>query len=638
MNTVPAEAAALAGDRNRHPAPQSEAPSPCGAARGQNVAPGNGGSPGRDSTPSPFGTSERKAIPTKNEPEKSAPAKGRTLSEERLAGDASPQSAKRLAGDASPQPAERFAGDAPFQSAERLTSNAPFQSSRHLGTGDASPQPAHPARTAERAANVSRETFAFEQVEQCSMPASRHRRAAQDHAAAPDRAASRTTDANDTAREAGGAVSAGDRCGVGSATGAGNTEGAGDRCDADGTTDVGSALDASDTRSADGAENAARSADATQGASMARTTRWRQETSATRAQPQGGARMKRKARPHGGARTMPHAANGTRTAETAQTASQQRAADTARKAETARTAGEPREADVPRAASSTQTVGAANAANSAPRMQDTGRSGDGARTQNATRKRPSKASADVSRETPASHQEKRRTLRRKRAVAITGLAALCAGIVALWALYGPELLAFVADAPRFRAWVDEAGALSRIAFVMANMAQIVIAFLPGEPLELAAGYAFGALEGTLWCLVASALGTAAVMALVRTFGLRIVALFFPPEKIASMRWLRDARRFELLLFLCFLIPGTPKDLFTYVAGLGKSPVARIVALTTVGRIPSIVSSTLMAGAFGDGNYLGAAAVAALTVALAGIGVITYRKLSSKHIFIENSYQ
>lgn len=212
---------------------------------------------------------------------------------------------------------------------------------------------------------------------------------------------------------------------------------------------------------------------------------------------------------------------------------------------------------------------------------------------------------------------------------IAGFAALCAGIVALWASYGPELLAFVADAPRFRAWVDEAGALSRIAFVMANMAQIVIAFLPGEPLELAAGYAFGALEGTLWCLVASALGTAAVMALVRTFGLRIVALFFPPEKIASMRWLRDARRFELLLFLCFLIPGTPKDLLTYVAGLGKSPVVRIVALTTVGRIPSIVSSTLAAGSFGSGNYLVTGVTVVATAVLAIGGAAAYRQMAKR---------
>lgn len=235
-------------------------------------------------------------------------------------------------------------------------------------------------------------------------------------------------------------------------------------------------------------------------------------------------------------------------------------------------------------------------------------------------------------------EDARKTLIKKRIAVIVGLLALTAGLAAFCILYGPELLAFVADAPRFRAWVDETGPLSRVVFVLANMAQIVFAFLPGEPLELGAGYAFGFWEGTLWCLVASALGTAAVMLLVRTFGMRIVGLFFSPEKITSMKWLQDSRRFELLLFLCFLIPGTPKDLLTYVAGLGTSSVGRIVALTTVGRIPSVITSTLAAGAFGDGNYLGAAAIAVLTLALAGVGVVAYRKLAFKSVVIENSYQ
>ena len=235
-------------------------------------------------------------------------------------------------------------------------------------------------------------------------------------------------------------------------------------------------------------------------------------------------------------------------------------------------------------------------------------------------------------------EDARKTLIKKRIAVIVGLLALTAGLAAFCILYGPELLAFVADAPRFRAWVDETGPLSRVVFVLANMAQIVFAFLPGVPLELGAGYAFGFWEGTLWCLVASALGTAAVMLLVRTFGMRIVGLFFSPEKITSMKWLQDSRRFELLLFLCFLIPGTPKDLLTYVAGLGTSSVGRIVALTTVGRIPSVITSTLAAGAFGDGNYLGAAAIAVLTLALAGIGVVAYRKLAFKSVVIENSYQ
>ena len=235
-------------------------------------------------------------------------------------------------------------------------------------------------------------------------------------------------------------------------------------------------------------------------------------------------------------------------------------------------------------------------------------------------------------------EDARKTLIKKRIAVIVGLLALTAGLAAFCILYGPELLAFVADAPRFRAWVAETGPLSRVVFVLANMAQVVFAFLPGEPLELGAGYAFGFWEGTLWCLVASALGTAAVMLLVRTFGMRIVGLFFSPEKITSMKWLQDSRRFELLLFLCFLIPGTPKDLLTYVAGLGTSSVGRIVALTTVGRIPSVITSTLAAGAFGDGNYLGAAAIAVLTLALAGVGVVAYRKLAFKSVVIENSYQ
>ena len=218
---------------------------------------------------------------------------------------------------------------------------------------------------------------------------------------------------------------------------------------------------------------------------------------------------------------------------------------------------------------------------------------------------------------------------RARIAVIVGLALVTVGIGALCFTYGPALLAFFADAQQFRSWVDEHGLASRFVFAFANVAQIVLAFLPGEPLELAAGYAFGFWEGTLLCLIACALGTALVMTLVRLFGMRIIALFFSPDKITSLRWLQNTRRFELVLFLVFLVPGTPKDLLTYVAGLGKSSIPRIVALTTLGRIPSIVSSTLAAGAFGDGNYAVAAIVAAVTIALAAVGIVVYRRVVAR---------
>lgn len=40
--------------------------------------------------------------------------------------------------------------------------------------------------------------------------------------------------------------------------------------------------------------------------------------------------------------------------------------------------------------------------------------------------------------------------------------------------------------------------------------QVVIAIIPGEPLEIAGGYAFGAIEGTLLYLGAAVLGSLVV--------------------------------------------------------------------------------------------------------------------------------
>ena len=67
----------------------------------------------------------------------------------------------------------------------------------------------------------------------------------------------------------------------------------------------------------------------------------------------------------------------------------------------------------------------------------------------------------------------------KRAAAIIALAAVSGACVALCAAFGPDALAFLADAPRFRSWIDDAGIAGCAAFVAANAAQVVIALLPG---------------------------------------------------------------------------------------------------------------------------------------------------------------
>lgn len=198
---------------------------------------------------------------------------------------------------------------------------------------------------------------------------------------------------------------------------------------------------------------------------------------------------------------------------------------------------------------------------------------------------------------------------------------LADGIMQLWG--------FFTDGAAVQSWVSQYGAFAPLALAALICAQVAVAIIPGELLEMGAGLLFGFWGGTAVCLAGSLAGTLIVLALVRALGMRVVRLFFSPAKLESISWLRDTKRFEAVLFVVFLIPGTPKDLLTYVAGLTTCPWYRIALLTTVGRIPSIVTSTLTAAFAVEGNLFAAGAVLFATIALVVAGAAVLPRIRKR---------
>ena len=208
------------------------------------------------------------------------------------------------------------------------------------------------------------------------------------------------------------------------------------------------------------------------------------------------------------------------------------------------------------------------------------------------------------------------------------LALLFSGLVA-WRV-GVPLLRFASRPEDFRLWVDGHGLWGRLAYVGMVILQVIIALLPGEPFELAAGYAFGAVEGTALCIAASTLGSLLVFLLVRRFGIRLAEVFFPPEKLASLSFLKTDAKRNYLFFLIFMIPGTPKDLLCYFAGLTDMRITTWLLISSVGRIPAILTSTLGGDALGTKNYLFAALVFAATLLVSAAGLLIYRLICKRH--------
>ena len=216
--------------------------------------------------------------------------------------------------------------------------------------------------------------------------------------------------------------------------------------------------------------------------------------------------------------------------------------------------------------------------------------------------------------------------KQKKAVGIVAFAVFLVVCAAVGWFVGRPMIALAEDPEQFRTWVDSYGILGKAAYVGIVILQVVVAFIPGEPLELAGGYAFGWLEGTLLCLLGIVIGSALVFGLVRRCGVKLVEVFFSRDKIKEVAFLKNPKKTRVIAFILMMIPGTPKDFLSYFAGLTQLKLTQWLLIVTAARIPSVITSTVSGGAAGSENYMLAVITFAVTVLISIAGGIYYRHI------------
>ena len=174
-----------------------------------------------------------------------------------------------------------------------------------------------------------------------------------------------------------------------------------------------------------------------------------------------------------------------------------------------------------------------------------------------------------------------------------------------------------------RDYIHSFGAAGWLVFLVLQVLQVFIALIPGELLESAAGFVFGPIVGTLLCYAGIVIASSLVFVLTRKFGIKLVEVFVSREKINQLRFLNTEKKRDLLIFLAFFIPGTPKDLLTYFVGLTEIKFRTFLAISLVARIPSVVTSTFGGHLLGEGDYISAIIVYAATAIVSILGMVGY---------------
>lgn len=157
----------------------------------------------------------------------------------------------------------------------------------------------------------------------------------------------------------------------------------------------------------------------------------------------------------------------------------------------------------------------------------------------------------------------------------------------------------------FKQKISNSGIYGVLLLFLIQVAQIFLFVLPGEPIEIISGMCYGGFWGTIFIMASSAIISILIFCLVKKYGKQFIYDFCDEQKVKQFennKIFQNPQKINLIIFLLFVIPGTPKDFLTYVAGLCPIKMSRFVIISTIARIPSIVTSTIAGANIASGNW------------------------------------
>lgn len=172
--------------------------------------------------------------------------------------------------------------------------------------------------------------------------------------------------------------------------------------------------------------------------------------------------------------------------------------------------------------------------------------------------------------------------------------------------------------------IDDVRAAGPVGFLILlglQFLQIVVAFIPGEVTQMAAGLLYGPWLGALVILAGCVLSSVFVFVVVKRLGAPFVQKMVPTKHLDKFRHFENSGKLNVIVFVLFLIPGLPKDVFTYLVPLTDMPMRTFLVLSNVGRIPGIVVSTYAASGLAQGRVMESAIIFAALAAVAIAGIL-----------------
>jgi uncharacterized membrane protein YdjX (TVP38/TMEM64 family) len=192
--------------------------------------------------------------------------------------------------------------------------------------------------------------------------------------------------------------------------------------------------------------------------------------------------------------------------------------------------------------------------------------------------------------------------------------------------FGPAITRLMSRPEKFREYIDGLGSVGALFYILIQVAHVIIVVIPGEIVQIAAGYAFGTFLGTLYSLAGIIIGTVIVFFGTRLAGSAIVRAFIPPMTLKKFDFLINSPKSEIAMFVLFLIPGIPKDALVYISGLTPVNPWKFLLICVVARFPGLWGSAYIGAHLQKKDYWPVAIMSGLALVLFVVGILAKDKI------------
>jgi uncharacterized membrane protein YdjX (TVP38/TMEM64 family) len=155
-----------------------------------------------------------------------------------------------------------------------------------------------------------------------------------------------------------------------------------------------------------------------------------------------------------------------------------------------------------------------------------------------------------------------------------------------------DITAVLSNQEIISTYLKQYGALGPIVLAVAQLIQVLVAFIPGHVFLIAGGYVYGLLPGFLMNLTFVVTASQIAFMIARWTGRPFV------NKIVSQtmvdKWEKIVEEKGMLFFtIAFVLPVFPTDVMNFVAGLSGISPRKFFIANLFGRMPGIMMLTLI---------------------------------------------